>query len=231
MKRTQDSNETVRLLPANAARRFSLLGAVIVGSIALGIVFYREPFRFLAYPLSDLGATVSEHGFPNRVSNVFFDLGMIVGGLIMLTIARGLKSGAMPHREPKRVLSLVAALGFFVITFPYNINDTIHMIGGAALIGGLWGLTVLLLFELRQLIGKGRFWIMQILLQGTILPYALLVALDIPIKQAFQKPAVLALIITLPLALAQQRSGRRMVATLDQNGVSFATSANWPTKG
>ena len=72
--------------------------------------------------------------------------------------------------------------------------------------GGLWGFTLLLALELCSRIGRARFWLIQLVLQGTILPYAALFMLGKPIKQAFQKPAVLGLMLALSLALSLRKT-------------------------
>ena len=177
------------------ARRLSAVSIIIVASMALGIIFYREPFRFFEYPLSDLGATRTEHDLSNIVSMFLFDGGMLSSAVIMFSISRLFGTAQVEHRRLKRGLTLLSAIGFIVITFPYNINDNIHMSGDAALVGGLWGLTVLSLLEMRESIGTRRFVLLQLLLQGTILPYAAMFAIGLPIKQAFQKPAVAGLIL------------------------------------
>ncbi len=170
------------------------------------MLFYREPFRFWQYPLSDLGATQTEHGLSNVPSIIFFDAGMIVSSLMMLAVSARFAVSTVEHRMAKRALTFLTGMGFLVIMFPYNINDGIHMTGGGAVFGGLWGLTLLLSLELRKRIGLARFWLIQLVLQGTILPYAALFMLGKPIKQAFQKPAVLGLMLALSLTLSFRKA-------------------------
>jgi len=183
------------------ARRLSTVIAIVIGAIVLAIIFYRGAFRFWKYPLSDLGATVTEHGFSNITSMLFFDPGMFASSLIMFSVGASLAKTAVEHRRIKCGLAVLCAAGFIVIIFPYNINDNIHMSGAAAVFGSFWGTTVLLLLESRKSIGELRFWLLQLLLQMTLLPYAALFAIGLPVKQAFQKPAVLGLMVTLRIVL------------------------------
>lgn len=203
-----------RFVTPTVARRLSIIIAIVLGGITLGIIFYRQPFKLFHYPLSNLGATRSPAGLANVPSIVFFDSSMILSGILMFSISARFGASDVDHLLPKRGLTLLSGVGFFVIIFPYNINDPIHMAGGAALFGGLWGLTVLLLLELRRPIGTLRFTLLQLLLQGTILPYAALVMINLPIKQAFQKPAVLGLMASLRIAMwLGERTGAKRVTT------------------
>ena len=183
------------------AQQLSAVIAVVIGMLTLAIIFYREPFQLWKYPLSDLGATVTEHGLPNTPSLVFFDCGMLASSLIMLRISSRFAASKVRNRKIKRGLTLLGAAGFFVIMFPYNISDPVHMTGGGMVFGSLWALTVLLLLETRPRAGRLRFWLLQLLLQLTILPYAALFLLGPPIKQAFQKPAVVGLMLTLRITV------------------------------
>jgi hypothetical protein len=190
-----------RFVTPTIARRLTVVIAVLLSALTLGMLFYRELFRFWQYPLSDLGATRTEHGLSNIPSIIFFDSGMIMSGLLMFSISARFKASTVEHRMIKRALTFLSGIGFLIIIFPYNINDSIHMTGGGAVFGGLWGLAVLLSLEMRHGLGTLRFWLIQLLLQGTILPYAALFVLGKAIKQVFQKPAVLGLMLALGLAL------------------------------
>ena len=194
-----------RIVTATIRRRLFVVIGVLASCLTLGVLFYREPFRIWQYPLSDLGATQTEHGLSNIPSIIFFDAGMIVSSLLMLAVSSRFAVSTVEHRMLKRVLTFLTGVGFLVIMFPYNINDSIHMTGGAAVFGGLWGFTLLLSLELRRRIGRARFWLIQLILQGTILPYAALFMIGKPIKQAFQKPAVLGLMMALSLTLSFRR--------------------------
>ncbi len=214
----------LRIVTPAIRRQLSIVMTILIAAITLGVVFYREPFRFWKYPLSDLGATVTEHGFSNIFSILFFDSGMILSGLIMFSISSRFAASKVEHRRIKRGLTFLCGIGFFVIIFPYNINDTIHMTGGGAVFGSLWGLTVLFLLELRHSVGWLRFWALQLPLQGTILPYAALFMAGLPIKQVFQKPAVVGLMLTLGLTLWMRTRVRR-AAPLPANRSGIGSEA------
>lgn len=194
-----------RIVTPTIARRLTIVITILLAAITLGIIFYREPFRFWKYPLSNLGATVTQHGLPNFRSIFFFDSGMIISGVIMFAVSARFAASKVDHRRIKRGLTFLCGIGFFVIIFPYNINDNIHMVGGGAVFGSLWGLTLVFLLELRRAVGWLRFVLLQLPLQITILPYAALFMLGVPIKQAFQKPAVAGLMLTLLLVLRSRR--------------------------
>lgn len=190
-----------RVLTPSIQRRLSAVLATVFSVLTIGIILYREPFKFWQYPLSDLGATLTQDGLPNVVPLVLFDTGMISCAVVMFSISTLFATSDVEHRKLKRLLALICAFGFVVIIFPYNVNDPIHMTGGGAVFGGMWGLFLLLLLELRSRIGGARFWLLQLLLQGTLLPYAVMFAIGPPIQQAYQKPAVIGMLTAFWLTL------------------------------
>ena len=171
------------------------------GLFTIGMLCYGEPFLFWEYPLSDLGRTVTEGGYPNTFSFLLFSLAMLICGSIMLAIGLNFKrSGTIPNMRIKKNLSYVAAAGYFIALFPHNISNPVHSVGSAMFVGSLWGLSIIFLLEARHQISPSKFYLLQLILQGTVITYAINFIFDTPIRQITQKFAVVGLMLVLKLS-------------------------------
>jgi len=108
-----------------------------------------------------------------------------------------LKDENLVHHQLKFALSLMGGTGCFVFIFPHNINDNIHMIGAALFVAAVWALGTLFLIESRKTGTRERTVLLQTILQGTVITYAVCYFTDLPIKNIVQKFAVFGLIIVL----------------------------------
>ena len=119
----------------------------------------------------------------------------------MISFARVCRfTPAMPHREWKALLSIVAAAGFVIGIFPRGRFHYVHMFGCALMVGALWFLGNVFTIELRDA-GKSRaVLLVQLVLQLTVLPYAVSYALEADSRQALQKLAIIGLFVSLSLA-------------------------------
>ena len=91
------------------------------------------------------------------------------------------------------MFSWVAALGFFIATFPHDIFSAQHTIGSAFMVGSLWFLAVFFLDDIRLSEGSGVAFRYHAVLQLTVVSYAIGYCIDSPIKQILQKIAVFGL--------------------------------------
>jgi hypothetical protein len=177
------------------------LTAALIGLI-LGMIFYGEKFLFWEYPFSSLGATRTIHGFDNNVSRCIFDSSMALSGIMLLLISKNIRYSRekVVHSSQKEMLCLIGGIGFIIMLYPHNINNFIHSIGSGFAVGSLWLLSIIYLHELQETKLKSMAGPLRILLQGTLLPYALTFFLNMSIKQYCQKFAVFGVIFVLRAA-------------------------------
>lgn len=175
-----------------------LVSGILVLTYVLGILAYGEPFLLSQYAISDLGATVTKHGLPNTSSRIIMTIGMLICSSLMLRVglARSLR-----QQWVKRWLALLCAAGFFLFICPLDINYTIHSIGAALIIGPLYLLDNCFLWEQRQHMPAIVFWLAQVILQTTVLTYAVAFTTTAAIKQISQKFCIAGLLIVSFLSL------------------------------
>jgi hypothetical protein len=171
-----------------------------------------QPFLFWEYPLSDLGRCSTAAGAPNWASLAAFCFGMVRGALTMSSLgASFLRERRAGHSVLEAALAFSAAAGFLGTCVPHDLCHTGHVIGSAMMVFSLWALAVLLLVEAARRAAKALALSGQLLLQGTVLTYAVAYVADLPFKQAAQKCAVAGLFLVLCLAstaLARAREAR-----------------------
>ncbi len=177
-------------------RQISWLAAMNLSTLAVGVFAYGDRFTFWEHAFSHLGGIHTISGNPNLLSCLLFSTGMISCGILCLYM------GSVQDRLFK-YLFRICGVGYFVMLTPWDINNTVHAAGAAVVFGTLWFFTVVVLRDLYKRIKKARWRLYQLLLQGTVLPYAFLYAIDSPLKQGFQKFAVLGLILALKLSAAE----------------------------
>jgi hypothetical protein len=179
---------------------FLRLFLIQLSCIFIAAVSYTEPFLFWKYPFSDLGASVTPHGLPNSRSFFPFVLGLISSAVILISLGRYyLRKTNLRNKHIKVLLCGAGAVGCLLTIFPHNIFFTTHAVGASLMIVALWAFAILFLLEARQLqlISLKFFILGQIFLQCTVLPYAITFLSALPIKQIFQKFAVIGLYVIL----------------------------------
>jgi len=185
---------------------FLILVITNITTMAVGMLFYGEPFKFWKDAISYLGATKTLNGYPNRTSFFIFALGMGFSAILMFKIASAFYRGKnIEHPVLKRYFSFFAGLGFFIIIFPCNVNNSIHSVGGALVFGDLWGLTLLMLIEAGELPGVKYLSLYHFFLHTSVLAYAFNFVIQSGIMQITQKFAVFSLIVVLKLTTALYR--------------------------
>lgn len=184
---------------------FTLILTLNITSMLSAMLLFGERFDFWNHAASDLGLTVTDNGSANYKSLFLFSAGMIASGYLCLQIHKILKAYSFKHKEMKLLLLKTCSLGYFGIVTPYNISHTLHVLGATSLFGSLYFLTVVLLFELKEQGKRFEFYVFQLLLQGTILPYALLYFLDSPVRNVAQKFAVAGLMLSLRACMRKEK--------------------------
>lgn len=182
---------------------------------------YGEQFILLHHAISDLGATVTEHGLPNRRSPWVFAVQMIISGVMCLRYARRLAHPgprvANPHANDHRAwLIRMCAAGFFLMPAPHNlpVMHYVHMFGGGFIFFSLWMLSMIYLSEGRKRGLRKTFWVGMVILQATVLTYAFFFAINSPSKQFAQGVGLLGLLIVLTWASRMVAHTEPLVAEL-----------------
>ncbi len=177
------------------SRRFSVLVLCICLGLALSIITYRGPFRFWRYQLSDLGEPLTQRNSPNILARAFFDATMLTSGILMATMYCLFTSNkSSSHNGAKRVFSLGSAVGFLLLILPYYLYEWWHIAGGVLVFGMFWSFVVLRSIELNHSRHRIKAIISQIVLQPTVVPYAVLFVLQKPGEIVAQKFAVIGLV-------------------------------------
>jgi len=126
-----------------------------------------------------------------------FALGMTASSMICFHISRHLEK---PFYQR---LFRLCGTGYILLITPCDLYNPLHALGGALVVGSLWFFTVCSLHDLYQKISKIRFFLYQLILQATVLPYAFLYAAGSPDKQLAQKFALAGLILALKATITE----------------------------
>ncbi len=180
-------------------RLFNYLAGIAIIILILGILTYGEPFYFSDEPYSALGRFWSPTGNLNIKSMIIFAAGLILSALTCFRIERTL-NGRYNHW-----LFTICGTGYLLMLAPCDILNPIHSLGVLMVIGSLWFFSVFSLFTLLHSIGILRFLLYQLLLHGTLLPYAFNYTFDLPALQAVQKFAIIGLIVAMKLIVIELR--------------------------
>ncbi len=191
-------SNTTRTTEDRLARLFRYLVFNITITFLLGAIFYADPFHFWEHALSELGTTITLLGTPNLTSSVIITQGMFINGRLMLEIARIYRQDpSRPYSKLKSGLIYLASLGSFISIFPNNLYHTIHSIGSAFHIGGIFLFDLVLLKEGLP----SHKPILNTFMIGTlslsVFSYAITFFMGLPIKQVTQKICVINLLLIL----------------------------------
>lgn len=201
------ANEAVRNGPRSVicttavSKQLSFMIVWVLCGLFVSIILYHGTFLIWDYPLSDLGAQLTVSDKLNVVTRIVFDLTMTLSGILMIRIFALLSNDIrVRHGRIKAWMTFVCAAGFFMLLMPYDVNLAIHEIGASLVFGMLWGLTIMFSLELKSVGHWKRALASQVVLQGSVLPYAFLFAVGIPAEVAAQKIAVVGLMVAVWLA-------------------------------
>lgn len=178
-------------------RELNTLFGVTLAVCVLGMLTYGEKVEFRDHAVSHFGRLYTRGGYPNYLSLLIFALGMTASSMICFHVSRHLEK---PFYQ--RLFRLCGA-GYILLIVPCDLYNPLHALGGAMVVGSLWFFTVYSLHDLYRKIPKVRFFLYQLILQGTVLPYAFLYAAGSPDKQLAQKFALAGLILVLKATLTE----------------------------
>lgn len=182
---------------SSISRRISIIILVILGGFVIAMMTYSGSFLFWKYPVCDLGTlyTVNHQKF-NIISLLFFDLAMLVSGLLMLQIGNRFTSDIpFQHKRLKQVLSFTGGFGFFLVMCPYPVHLFVHITGATLAVGSLWILAIIFSVEVKPLISGPSFFFCQLILHGSVVTYGILYIMRFPANEAAQKIGIIGLMI------------------------------------
>ncbi len=191
----KDQPGSINEIKLSRLLRYTVIDVILTYSIAA--LFYTDPFQFWRHAFSELGTTVTLTGNPNLVSSVIVTCGMFICGRLLLETARLYQNnpGYTRHRAKSRLL-FTASLGAFISLAPNNLFHTIHTIGSAMMIGGIFLYIILLLWEEPDQKSRQRNWLAGLVCLS-ILGYAVTYFAGWEIKQAAQKVCLINLLFLL----------------------------------
>lgn len=170
---------------------------LVLGHIASRL--YADDFALFRDAVSDLGATATRGGRPNRHSPYVFTAQMVASSGTMILFARHQIHRGFHHASGEVRLSELAGIGFLLMPAPHNepVYHVVHMVGAGFVVFSLWASSMRYLRTTRRLGHVVWYWIGMTLLQGGVLTYALLFALDSPLKQTAQAYALISISFTI----------------------------------
>ena len=122
---------------------FSLLLSILFLGFFIGVLVYAEPFDLLRDPFSALGASETPEGYGNRTSMAVFIITMVLTAILFVCITVAFaRDRAVSFRGYRITISILAAFGACIATFPHNYFLVQHQVGAGFLVGSIWLHTV-----------------------------------------------------------------------------------------
>jgi len=179
----------------NIVKYIDAIFYIITVTLLISWLLY-DSFDFWDEPFSNFGSTVNRQGNSNALVMLLYSTGMILCGVFMFLVGKEFKSNHdISYRRAKYLLSMITGTGFIISIYPHNINNFIHSIGSALMTAGLFFLTNVFFYEVREIMKFWEYLIYIALFVSTILIYAFLYMINSPAKQVAQKFAFISLII------------------------------------
>jgi hypothetical protein len=183
-------------------QKLSRLYLYVVISISstylLGALFYADKFHFWQHALSELGTTRTLTGTPNTISAFLVALGMFTTGWLLLTIAGIYQAQSKVLKQPlKCFLLYIAGIGSFITIFPNDLFHVLHSVGCGMMIGPIFIIELLMLWERKLFIGIKKVYSVSILLSVSVLTYAAAFFRFHDIQQIAQKFCIFNLLVIL----------------------------------
>jgi hypothetical protein len=182
------------LCAKHANRLLTFLLVVTLFTFALGALLFAQPVDFIMdFAYSHVGRLNTYNGNSNHIALLFFILSLLVSAGICFRIDR------LIPREFNHHLFFIAGIGYLLMIPPCDVWYVIHSAGAVLVIGSFWLFLMYSLIHMQSFLGWRKFILYQVLLQGTILPYAFLYIMDSSAKQALQKIAIIGIILSLKI--------------------------------
>ena len=170
----------------------------ISSTYVLGALFYADKFHFWQHALSELGTTRILTGTPNTISAILVALGMFITGWLLLTIACIYQNQPnFMNRRLKSILFNIAGTGSFIAIFPNDHFHVLHSIGTGMMIGPIFIIELVMLWERKLFIGLTKVYSLSIRLSISVLTYAAAFFRYHDIQQVAQKFCIFNLLLIL----------------------------------
>lgn len=186
------------LFAAKERRYFDQLVLVQLLLYPVAIALFGDRFRFSQDALSDLGARMTPSGQPNGLAAAVFYLMLVLIATTMFRYARYCGHEPVPaFGRAKRFVASMTAVGAIAAVSPNDTVHSLHVAGCVAMIGGFWVLGIIIALELSRHRSVRAAFLVQLLLEATLLPYAFAYAVNSDLKQMLQKPAIAGLVLSI----------------------------------
>ncbi len=163
----------------------------------IGALTYGEKFRFWDYAYSYLGMIRTPGGYENTLSFIIYGVGCLLSSIICFKISNNLNG------QLYRILFKICGTGYLLLMLPCDVINLPHSIGGAMAFGSLWFFSMVSIIDIYHSGKKFKAVLYDILLNGTVLPYAFMYFSQSPYTEIAQKPAMLGLILVMKLIITE----------------------------
>ena len=182
---------------------FTLFLVFLLAGFLIGALAYNGQFNLYRDPFSDLGASETPEGKDNHASMAIFVVNMAITAIIFSRIAvMFARDATVPFRGFRVLFSITAAMGACIATFPNNIFLAQHQLGAGFLVGSLWMHANFFIADASRATSKMHGFFLQLLLQSTVLTYAVAFVVQAPNRDTIQKFAITGLALAIELSLA-----------------------------
>ncbi len=161
--------------------------------IAICTRLYNGVFDLIYHPLSELGAFRTQMGMRNTLSQGLFNLLMLHNSLFFFFMKARIGPDGSTAARWFQLFCRTAGAGLVIIIYPYDLNNTFHSVGTAAMAFSIMMICTISLRQAKQtlpLVFCVMGWVLLII-------YAAASAYDFPSKDAVQKPVILILGVNL----------------------------------
>ena len=190
------------------ANLYTFSVAVNVISLYIAARVYAESFSLLMDPISWLGKVFTDDGSANTGAFLILTVTMFLNALIWKEILSLLSRSNVWKIPVVRFLGRAVLVGFILLAFPCDKFVGIHSIGGAFVVGGLWGLCTIVLYRVKVLLNSRSYMIMWYLLHISAIFCGINFVLDSALKGFSQRPLLMAIIMITGICLHIQLRSR-----------------------
>lgn len=172
-------------------------------ALAIGIVYYPEPFSPVMDPVSWLGKVETAQGYSNTPVFLLTTVVLLTDAVLWRYAMALLKNCRFGRRLETRILGWMVAAGYAIMAFPCDKFILLHSLGGALLVGGLWAFTTFSLYYQRVLgyMRPAMHFCLQSFLHIPAVFCGINFVMDSPLKGFSQKPLILAILVNTALGL------------------------------
>lgn len=194
----------------------------MVNAVVLAVCtrMYNGVFDLIHYPLSELGAFRTKLGMRNTLSQGLFNFLMLYNSLFFFFMRARTEAAGTTADQWFQVFCRTAGAGLVIIIYPYDLNNTFHSVGTAAMAFSIMMLSTLSLRNTAQLPPRVFCFMGWVLL----IIYAAASAVDFSSKDVVQKPVILILGLNLLASSPFMRKKTKQVQS-DSESESFPSGS------